>query len=123
MSYLDDPRVYFAAERTMLAWQRTVITLMGLGFVIERFGLFVRMMVTDGKATAQTVAASFYLGVTLLIVAGVVALIASYQFHRFAASLTYPEIPRRWMVWFGPLLNVALGMISLAMAAWFIFTL
>jgi hypothetical protein len=78
---------------------------------------------SDGEATAQIVTASFYLGVTLLIVAGAVALIASFQFHRFATSLAYPEIPHRWMVWFGPLLNVALGMISLAMAAWFIFTL
>jgi putative membrane protein len=37
-----DPRVYFAAERTLLAWIRTGLALMGLGFAIARFGLFIR---------------------------------------------------------------------------------
>jgi len=44
MSYLDDRRVRFAAGRTLLAWQRTAIALMGFGFVVERFGLFLRMV-------------------------------------------------------------------------------
>ena len=35
-----DPRVYFAAERTFLAWIRTGLALMGFGFVVARFGLF-----------------------------------------------------------------------------------
>lgn len=32
-----DPRVFFAAERTLLAWMRTALALMGLGFVVARF--------------------------------------------------------------------------------------
>lgn len=38
----SDPRVYFAAERTFLAWIRTGLALMGFGFVVARFGLFLR---------------------------------------------------------------------------------
>jgi putative membrane protein len=37
-----DPRVFFAAERTFLAWIRTGLALMGFGFVVARFGLFLR---------------------------------------------------------------------------------
>lgn len=34
MSDLNDPRVFFAAERTLMAF----------GFVLERFGLFLHML-------------------------------------------------------------------------------
>ena len=36
------PRDYLAAERTFLAWVRTRLALMGLGFVLARFGIFLR---------------------------------------------------------------------------------
>jgi len=39
---VDDPRVYLAAERTFLAWIRTSVSLMGFGFVIARFALWIR---------------------------------------------------------------------------------
>src|SRR5260221_2665738 len=38
----NDPRVHFAAERTFLAWIRTGLSLMGFGFVVARFGLFLK---------------------------------------------------------------------------------
>ena len=40
--FTNDPRVYLAAERTFLAWIRTGLSLMGFGFVVARFGLFLR---------------------------------------------------------------------------------
>jgi putative membrane protein len=40
----QDPRVYFAAERTLLAWLRTGLGLMGVGFAVSRFGLFLRQI-------------------------------------------------------------------------------
>jgi hypothetical protein len=40
----QDPRVYFAAERTFLAWIRTGLGLIGIGFAVSRFGLFFRQL-------------------------------------------------------------------------------
>ena len=40
----QDPRIYFAAERTFLAWIRTGLGLMGVGFAVARFGLFLRQI-------------------------------------------------------------------------------
>lgn len=48
-----DPRVYLAAERTMLAWISTSITLMGFGFVIARFGVFLRAFFLQGNGRAE----------------------------------------------------------------------
>jgi putative membrane protein len=44
MSDLNDPRVLFSAERTLLAWNRTSISLMAFGFLVERFGLFLQLV-------------------------------------------------------------------------------
>ncbi|MDQ3427232.1 MAG: DUF202 domain-containing protein, partial [Gemmatimonadota bacterium] len=49
----SDPRVYFAAERTMLAWLRTGIAIMAFGFVVARFGVFLRLLQAQETATAS----------------------------------------------------------------------
>jgi putative membrane protein len=38
MSYLNDPRVFLANERTLLAWIRTEISILALVFVLKKFG-------------------------------------------------------------------------------------
>lgn len=47
-----DPRVYFAAERTFLAWIRTGLGLMGVGFAVSRFSLFLRQLDSVGDRPA-----------------------------------------------------------------------
>lgn len=53
MSDLNDPRVFFAAERTLMAWNRTGLTLMAFGFVLERFGLFLHMLRQDAGGAGR----------------------------------------------------------------------
>jgi putative membrane protein len=47
----SDLRVFFAAERTLLAWIRSGITVMTLGFVVAKFGLFLTMLSTSSAVT------------------------------------------------------------------------
>jgi len=63
---------YLAAERTLLAWIRTGLALMGFGFVVARFGLFLQRFLTIESATSvQSYGLSLWFG-TALIVAGIV---------------------------------------------------
>src|SRR5690349_13588992 len=39
-----DPRIRLAAERTLLAWIRTGLAMMGFGFVVARFALWLRAL-------------------------------------------------------------------------------
>jgi len=66
MSYTADPRVLFAAERTLLAWQRSAIALMGFGFVVERFGLFLQMQTHQAPSGGQR-GFSLGLGIAMLL--------------------------------------------------------
>lgn len=122
MSYLDDPRVFFAAERTLLAWQRTAIALIGLGFVVERFGLFMRMVTGAQTEVLAPVHghASLVFGVLFLIVGAAVALLSTWQYLRFLRELSHPEIPRGHWTWPGPLINIVLAIAALSMAIWFV---
>jgi putative membrane protein len=76
-----DPRVYFAAERTLLAWIRTGITVMAFGFVVARFGLFLRLLRAEGGEVVPTGGVSPYLG-SVLVVIGVVAISAGTKRDR-----------------------------------------
>jgi putative membrane protein len=112
MSDLNDPRVLFAAERTLLAWNRTSLSLMAFGFVIERFGLFLRYIAaTPGAPVAPPlVRESFWIGIAFIAL-GVFAAVASILQYRTAlASLRPTEIPPGYAtstgIWLNALISV-----------------
>jgi putative membrane protein len=61
-----DPRVFFAAERTFLAWIRTGLALMGFGFVVARFGLFLREIAAAQGGPPPAAGLSRWFGVGLI---------------------------------------------------------
>jgi len=81
----DDPRVRFAAERTLLAWMRTGLALMGFGFVVARFGLFLREIAAAGHMIfhQRSTGWSLWIGTALIGLGVAVSLLASWEYFRF----------------------------------------
>ena len=80
----DQWRTYYAAERTLLAWVRTGLALMGFGFLVERFGLFLRQLAAiRNEAIPPRGGGSVWFGVTLVLL-GTAVLIVAAKRHRTA---------------------------------------
>jgi inner membrane protein YidH len=79
--FQKDPRVYLAAERTLLAWIRTGLALMGFGFVVARFGLFLsELKAMQPELQISSFGFSLWVG-TALIAIGVLVNIGSAMQH------------------------------------------
>src|SRR5215471_15469958 len=92
---MADPRVFFAAERTLLAWIRTGLTIMG--FVVARFGLFLRVIAAQRTDSTTPVAApphvSNTVGIALVVLGVAIMLVAAFQHRAFVAALPPSDLP------------------------------
>jgi putative membrane protein len=118
----QDPRVYFAAERTFLAWIRTGLGLIGIGFAVSRFGLFLRQIrATESHLPTRTSGLSTWSGVALValgVIVNLSAVLRHFQLIRELSSGTWkPGRVSRDAVTLGLLLAAA----GIGMALYLIF--
>jgi putative membrane protein len=74
--------VYFAAERTLMAWLRVSLGLMALGFVIDRFGLFLRKAMPQIGPEIYSKNFSFWAGTVLVGSGSLMAAVAAVRYLR-----------------------------------------
>ena len=116
-----DPRIFWAKERTFLAWIRTGLALMGFGFVVARFNLFLRMIQARPDAPPPSHPGwSMGLGTLLVLLGVLVQVMAVSDYSRFTGSFKRGEVPGLKPSYLGISVGLALGLIGLFMAIYLI---
>ncbi|HWD21546.1 MAG TPA: DUF202 domain-containing protein [Burkholderiales bacterium] len=113
MSGLDDPRVLFAAERTLMAWSRTAAGLMAFGFLVDRTSVLL-----PGAAPRPNFA--FWIGLAFVLLGVLLSALSILQYRRSVASLRPVEIPPGYWVNMSVYASGVIGLLGVALALYLI---
>ncbi len=74
---------YLANERTFLAWVRTSIAVISLGFVVAKFSVWMRELVARlaPRTPVANLGVSMPIGILMMAFGGILVLLAAWHFH------------------------------------------
>jgi|SRR5579883_553845 len=122
MQKIDRQREHQANECTFLAWLRTAIALIGFGFAIARFGLFLRELqtaLTHQDVPAHAWVSSQSIGIVLVMTGIVVIPLAVWRYNRVFWQIERNDYrPNRFIIWTTAAIVTLLGLLSIPLMLW-----
>jgi putative membrane protein len=109
---------YLANERTFLAWIRTCIAVISLGFVIARFGVWLRELAAriDPKIGIQSTRFSLMVGVAMMAFGSVLTFLAAWRYHAINRDIErgHYEVDRGLVI----MVTLSVALLGIAMIAY-----
>jgi putative membrane protein len=113
----NDPRIYFAAERTLLAWLRTGLAVVGLGFIVARFGLFLRALRAAEHVEMRPIVSAL-IGVAFVLLGTLMIAAACWQHAQFCRTLPADQKPEHYSIRMTQFIALIVLLVCTALAAY-----
>jgi putative membrane protein len=113
---------YLANERTFLAWVRTSIAVISMGFVVTKFSIWLHELAVrlDASSPPRRLGASLPIGVTLMALGGVLVALAARRYGVVNRSIVSGKVtPDHGLV---ILVTVLVVLLALAMIVYMLIT-
>jgi putative membrane protein len=124
VSVPDDKKAteYLANERTFLAWIRTSIAIISLGFVTAKFGVWLREFAVrlDPRVQMHGRGTSLWMGVGMMLFGAILPLLAVWRYHVVNLAIERGEVKAdRGLI---ILVTVAVALLAIAMIIYMLLT-
>ncbi|MGF1574348.1 MAG: YidH family protein [Cyanophyceae cyanobacterium] len=125
LKVIDRQREHQANERTFLAWLRTALSLIGFGFAIARFSLFLRQFQANLSQDPQQAAPihplfnSENLGLMLVLFGVLLIGLSAWRYEQVLKQIEESNYqPNRLLVWFMAAMVTLFGLLSIPLVLW-----